>query len=676
MHPIDLPTAITHARDFKAAELEVNYAQANYLSLLITLEDAASNKQETNQKPLTHNILPAASTKDELLAAIFSFKLEKITSVLLFSRAALGTKPITAMYTDAKVNVDRTASAKIITADGATKTSISEIDNFPFEVNGIIVPIKTNAILDWTMQELQLKAYQVSWADDNYNKLLPILSWDDNNNEKRKQREEHTWGTTINAWTNNNQSELLPTINWEEKGKGKKKKENKTQPKDGQVYTPFASHYHSHHLFHLNAKTVERNSHSWEHRSCQMKTTGHEHIITANCAIANATDIQSAKTRTCDASCQYTILISDWMSYLTNAKVQGAMFSEILEIKNNLLEQIDIILIPNPDAFLNIETNSEDFYKHYQNLTPTREKQKHSIQYGNEDNSDLDSDPNSETFIVLSDLTKEQELKWFSDNNKDIMSKHTHDTNTGFDLRYLKKDTIKLEPYLCICIDLKIALKIPATTIVQLASKSSLAKRGINIRRGIIDAEYVGNIIAMLQNDSKKAYVIEPNEKIAQTIFLPLVKIAQLVLMENREELGITVRGIQEFGSTGRVDIPVNMVEKKIIDKKKIIFTGQPIFIPSYNQYMVVIERKVKDQNQIFEVEAARCKSGEIGLINLHIPARNYSHIKIPIYNNTGKVIEILEGTIIGHLTTEIEDQPPNPIPDFPQLCEYVNITL
>ncbi|KAG9307408.1 hypothetical protein G9A89_017237 [Geosiphon pyriformis] len=284
----------------------------------------------------------------------------------------------------------------------------------------------------------------------------------------------------------------------------------------------------------------------------------------------------------------------------------------------------------------------------------------------NNSNSDSNSNLNYEQYIVLPDLTKKQELKWFSDNNKDIMPECVHNTDVDFDLRYSGKDAIKLEPYLHTYINLKIALKILATIMVQLAFRSSLAKKGINIRERIINAGYVRNIIAMLQNNSEKAYVIEPNKKIVQTIFLPLVKIAQLVLVENREELGITTRGIQGFGSTSRVDIPVNMMEKKIIDKGEIISTSQPISIPLYDQYMVVIEKKVKNQNQIFEAEAAHCESGEIGLINLYIPARNYSRIKIPIYNNTGKIIEIPEGTIIGHLTTEIENQPPNSIPDFP----------
>ncbi|KAG9289118.1 hypothetical protein G9A89_022427 [Geosiphon pyriformis] len=179
----------------------------------------------------------------------------------------------------------------------------------------------------------------------------------------------------------------------------------------------------------------------------------------------------------------------------------------------------------------------------------------------------------------------------------------------------------------------------------------------------------------MLQNDTEKAYIIEPNEKIAQVIFLSLVKIAQLVLVENREELGIMAKRIQGFGSMSRINVSVNMAKEEIVNKREIISTCQPISILPYNQYMVVIERKVKDQVQIFEAEATICKSEKIELVNLYILAKNYRHIKIPIYNNTGNIIKIPEGTIIGYLIIEIEDQLSNTIPDFLQLCGYLDIT-
>ncbi|KAG9291431.1 hypothetical protein G9A89_021850 [Geosiphon pyriformis] len=246
------------------------------------------------------------------------------------------------------------------------------------------------------------------------------------------------------------------------------------------------------------------------------------------------------------------------------------------------------------------------------------------------------------------------------------MPEYAHDTDTEFDLKYPGKDSIKLEPHLHTCIDLKIALEILMTTMIQLASKSSLAKKRINIKGGIIDAEYIGNIIAILQNNSEKTYTIEPNKKIAQAIFLPLVKIAQLVSMGSKKELEITARGIQRFRLMGRIDISVNMAEEKIINKEKIILIHQSIFIPSYDQYMLAIKREVKNQAQLFEAEAIICELGEIGLTNLYISAKSPKNIKILIYNITKNVIEIPKETIIGYLTTEVKDQPPDHIPDFP----------
>ncbi|KAG9287857.1 hypothetical protein G9A89_017452 [Geosiphon pyriformis] len=54
--------------------------------------------------------------------------------------------------------------------------------------------------------------------------------------------------------------------------------------------------------------------------------------------------------------------------------------NEILEIKNNSPELVDIICIPNPDAFMDKETGPEDFHKYYQNLAPTKEEQKQHLE--------------------------------------------------------------------------------------------------------------------------------------------------------------------------------------------------------------------------------------------------------------------------------------------------------
>ncbi|KAG9298014.1 hypothetical protein G9A89_018842 [Geosiphon pyriformis] len=121
--------------------LETRYVQysnsQHYLSLLVTPKDASSNNQKPNQnKSLISNIPPVTVTNNKLLAAIFLFEFKELSQTPLFSKTALEEKPITAMYTDAKVNghqINCAASTKIITANGATKTPIGKIDDFSIE---------------------------------------------------------------------------------------------------------------------------------------------------------------------------------------------------------------------------------------------------------------------------------------------------------------------------------------------------------------------------------------------------------------------------------------------------------------------------------------------------------------------------------------------------------------
>ncbi|KAG9303352.1 hypothetical protein G9A89_013678 [Geosiphon pyriformis] len=97
------------------------------------------------------------------------------------------------------------------------------------------------------------------------------------------------------------------------------------------------------------------------------------------------------------------------------------------------------------------------------------------------------------------------------------------------------------------------------------------------------------------------------------------------------------------------------MAKEEIVNKREIIFTCQPISIPPYDQYILIIERKIKNQIQIFKTETTLCESEKIKLVNLYIPAKNHNHIKISIYNNMENIIKIPEGTTIGYLTTEIK---------------------
>ncbi|KAG9289229.1 hypothetical protein G9A89_022539 [Geosiphon pyriformis] len=164
------------------------------------------------------------------------------------------------------------------------------------------------------------------------------------------------------------------------------------------------------------------------------------------------------------------------------------------------------------------------------------------------------------TPIYLLEKQPSLQLKYFDNHGQRIRPEKAHEIDAGYDLRYPGKNTLVLQPKFLTKINLKIALEIPLRAMVQIASRSSLASKGINIRGGVIDAEYTRDITIMLQNKTDKSFKIEHAEKIAQAIYLSLINISSLQSVNNREQLGKSEREIQDFGSTGRFTVPINIV--------------------------------------------------------------------------------------------------------------------
>ncbi|KAG9292695.1 hypothetical protein G9A89_008283 [Geosiphon pyriformis] len=94
----------------------------------------------------SNNTIPLAQiAQNTNLSDIFSFKFEANESPFLLSNAAANEqKAITAIYTEATLQktVDKPAQTVIITADDMKKTPVREIDNFPFTIDGITIPVK------------------------------------------------------------------------------------------------------------------------------------------------------------------------------------------------------------------------------------------------------------------------------------------------------------------------------------------------------------------------------------------------------------------------------------------------------------------------------------------------------------------------------------------------------
>ncbi|KAG9287372.1 hypothetical protein G9A89_023744 [Geosiphon pyriformis] len=119
------------------------------------------------------------------------------------------------------------------------------------------------------------------------------------------------------------------------------------------------------------------------------------------------------------------------------------------------------------------------------------------------------------TPIYLIEKQPTIQLKYFDNIGQGIKPEKAHKIDAKYNFRYPDKDTLILQPKSLTKINLKIALEIPPGTMVQIASKSLLASKGINIRGEVIDAGYTGDITIILQNETDKSFKIEHAEKIA-----------------------------------------------------------------------------------------------------------------------------------------------------------------
>jgi dUTP pyrophosphatase len=65
---------------------------------------------------------------------------------------------------------------------------------------------------------------------------------------------------------------------------------------------------------------------------------------------------------------------------------------------------------------------------------------------------------------------------------------------------------------------------------------------------GLIDSDYQGQLMVSVWNRGKEAFTIQPFERIAQMVIVPVVQ-AEFKLVE---EFGDSQRGVGGFGSTGK----------------------------------------------------------------------------------------------------------------------------
>ena len=123
--------------------------------------------------------------------------------------------------------------------------------------------------------------------------------------------------------------------------------------------------------------------------------------------------------------------------------------------------------------------------------------------------------------------------------------------SSGMDLMAFIKDPIKVAPNTSALISTGISVAIPNDVEIQIRPRSGLAaKSSISVLNtpGTIDSDYRGELKIILFNHSKKEFVVRNNDRIAQMVLMPVLKVD----FEEVDDLPDTLRGSGGFGSTGK----------------------------------------------------------------------------------------------------------------------------
>ncbi|KAG9284154.1 hypothetical protein G9A89_022928 [Geosiphon pyriformis] len=137
------------------------------------------------------------------------------------------------------------------------------------------------------------------------------------------------------------------------------------------------------------------------------------------------------------------------------------------------------------------------------------------------------------TLIYLLENQSPLQLKYFDNHGQKIRPEKAHEIDAEYDLKYSEKDTLVLQPKFLTKINLRITFKISPGAMIQIASRSLLASKEINVRGEVIDTGYTRNITIMLQNKTDKPFIIEHAEKIAQAIYLLLINISEIRIIHS-----------------------------------------------------------------------------------------------------------------------------------------------
>ena len=126
------------------------------------------------------------------------------------------------------------------------------------------------------------------------------------------------------------------------------------------------------------------------------------------------------------------------------------------------------------------------------------------------------------------------------------------DGSAGLDMRACIDDALTVEPGSTVLVPSGLAIHIgdPGLAAVLLPRSGLGHKHGLVLGNltGLIDSDYQGQVFVSIWNRGSKSYEIQPGERIAQMVFVPVEQVEFKVV----DEFDDSSRGAGGFGHSGQ----------------------------------------------------------------------------------------------------------------------------
>lgn len=144
------------------------------------------------------------------------------------------------------------------------------------------------------------------------------------------------------------------------------------------------------------------------------------------------------------------------------------------------------------------------------------------------------------------------DLKILDERMKEQLPSYATSGSAGLDLRACIDEAMIIEPQQTVLVPTGLAIHLadPSYAAVILPRSGLGHKHGIVLGNlvGLIDSDYQGQLMVSVWNRSQTAFKLEPMERMAQLVIVPVQQVEFNVV----DEFESSDRGAGGFGSTGR----------------------------------------------------------------------------------------------------------------------------